>query len=307
MRKLRRLECIAVVILAIYFGGCSSSSSPSSEKAINPGGLSGTYSYQLHVANFHPLDTSSSQYVMWLRLLGDAIWYAAPLDSMKSLQDSLDFSGSVKLPHQPDSIVSAVVSIEPNTIGASPSSILIAGAFYGTNDSGFLSATNVGGVGDYSMAQAIATFTTKSSDTNLAENEFYLMRFIDGVPEASCTNLPNPPEGWSYGLWVLDSDFYPFHQFFYGAFTNSDGPDIDPTNNDYPFPGGYNNAPLNDPSAHIEITLEPLLSVAGNKPVGPSPYVILWEPLSEFISFDDTLALQNVWRSGGPQGILHVH
>jgi hypothetical protein len=305
MRKPRPLVCAIVLSMACFLGACSSSTTPSASNP--PTAPKGIYNFQIDIANFHPIAAASGQYVLWVRQLGDSSWFSSALGSPSFIQDSQDYAGAIQLPHSPDSIVSAFVSIEAAVIPASPTSILMSGTFSGGNDSAFLSATSAGGIGDYSQAQATAIFTTKSTDTNLAKNEFYLMRFVNGVPEASCLNLPVPPAGWSYGLWVLDSNFFPLHQFFYGAFTNSYGSDIDPTNGDYPFPGGYNNAPLNDPGAALEVTLEPSFAVTGNKPAGPSPYVMLWGQLSEFIGFNDTLALQNVWSSGGPQGILHIH
>lgn len=182
----------------------------------------------------------------------------------------------------------------------------MAGSYYPQKDSAFLSSTNSSGVGDFASATATATFTTRSTDTDLAKNEFYLVRFVNGVPYASSANLPHAPAGWSYGLWVLDSSFYPIHQFFYGAFTDPDSADTHPTNTDYALPGGFNLAPLNDPGAELEVTLEPSFTVANNKPTGPSPYRILSGHLSTYIWLGDTLALQNVWPASAPQAILSV-
>ncbi len=285
-----------VLILLQCFTGCSSTVVP------QPGD-----SYTLHVANLRPLDSTGTQYVLWVQMRGSSSWYSAALGSPQMFRDSLDFSGGITIPQSPDSIAEAYVSAEPSVIPTSPTSILMSGAFNGMSGSASLSTTNAGGVGNFSEAQATATFTTKSSDTMLAKNEFYLIRFRNVVPEASCANFPVAPKGWSYGLWVVDSSFYPLHKFFYGAFTNPDSSDTKPTNNDYPFPGGFNPARMNDPGAMLEVTLEPSFAVAGNNPGGPSPLRILSGQLFTFINYNDTLALQNLWSSSAPSGILTIH
>lgn len=266
----------------------------------------GTYNYQLNVANIRPLDPTSAQYVLWLRSLGDTSWYAKPLANWRIGAGSLDFLGTISLPHAPDSIEKAFVSIEPPTIPSRPSSVLIAGAFNSNADTAYLNASDSGGIGDYSRAKASVIFTTKSSDTNLAKSEFYLMDFIQGVPISSVSNLPIPPNGWSFALWVLDSNFYPLHQFFYGAFRNPDSPDTNPANNDYPFPGGYNPRPLNDPGAKLEVTLEPDFAIQGNHPTRPSSFIVFWVRLRQFIDYNDTLNFTNVWSSTAPQGVLKL-
>jgi hypothetical protein len=285
-----------VLILLQCFTGCSSTVVP------QPGN-----SYALHVANLRPLDSTGSQYVLWVQFRGSSAWYSTALGSAQMIGDSMDFSGSITIPESPDSISEAYVSMEPPVIPASPSSILMAGEFNGSNGSSVLTSTSAGGVGNFSQAQATATFTTKSSNTTLAENEFFLMRFVNGVPEPSCMNLPVSPKGWSYGLWVVDTNYDPQHRFFYGAFTNSDSSDTHPTSTDYPFPGGFNYAPLNDPGAQLEITLEPSFAVAGNNPAGPSPVVILWGQLFSYLNLNDTLVLQNSWQTSVPSGTLNIH
>jgi hypothetical protein len=287
---------LALSFAGLNFAGCSSSVVPQLGD-----------SYALHVVNLRPQDSTGNQYVLWVQMRGSSTWYSTALRSPQILEDSLDFSGSITIPQTPDSIGDAYVSIEPSMIPASPTSILIAGAFNATSGSASLSTMNAGGVGNFSQAQATATFTTKSGDTTRAMNEFYLMRFRNGAPEPSCANVPVAPKGWSYGLWVVDSNFLPLHQFFYGAFTNPDNSDTNPTNTDYPFPGGFNPAPLNDPGAMLEVTLEPSFVVAGNNPKGPSPLRILSGQLFTFINFNDTLALQNSWTSSAPSGILTIH
>ncbi len=300
MRTIRRSRNAFILIAALCVGGCSQTYTPPAAFVLPPG----TYTYQLHTTNLKWVDTTSAKYVLWVQMLGNASWYSAVLDSANVVLDS---PGYIALPHPPDSIASVTVSLEPSSVGARPTSIVMTGTFNDNDSSGTLRTTNVGGVGDFSQALATATFTTKSSNTNLADNEFYLLRFMNGVPEPSCTNLPLPPNGWSYGLWVVDTNFYPTHEFFYGAFTNPDSSDTNPMNADYPFPGGFNLAPLNDPGAQLDVTLEPSFAVAGNKPINPSPLLILSGQLSSFISFNDTLALQNAWTTNVPSALLTVH
>ncbi|HET6401669.1 MAG TPA: hypothetical protein VFH95_09750 [Candidatus Kapabacteria bacterium] len=293
------------IVVVFAFAGCSSSTPPVQSGQSSPL-PTGTYNYQLNVANLRPLDTSSARYVLWFRSLGDTAWYAKPLTKWTVGVNSLDFLGTIQLPHEPDSIVSAFVSIEPSAVPANPSSILMTGAFDTVTDSAFINAANAGGAGDYSNAKASVTFTTKSPDTNQAKSEFYLMDFIQGIPISSVSNLPVPPQGWSFGLWVLDSNFYPLHQFFYGTFTNTDSSDVHPTNFDYPFPGGYYPRPLNDPGARLEITLEPDFAIQGNHPNAPSTLIVFWARLRQFIDYNDTLNLTNAWSSSAPHGILKL-
>ena len=300
MRTIRGYESAFILIAALWIGGCSQTYTPPAAFVLPPG----TYTYQLHATNLKWVDTTSAKYVLWVQMLGNSIWYSAVLDSANVVLDS---PGYIALPHPPDSIASVTLSLEPSAVGTSPTSIVMTGVFNISDSSTTLRTTNTGGVGDFSQALATATFTTKSSNTNLADNEFYLLRFMNGVPEPSCTNLPIAPNRWSYGLWVLDTNFYPTHEFFYGAFTNSDSSDTNPMNADYPFPGGFNPAPLNDPGAQLEVTLEPSFVVAGNKPTSPSPLLILSGQLFTFLYFNDTLALQNTWSSSVPTGTVTVH
>ena len=299
---------LACLLLAV--AGCSSSTPPPAP-ALQPPPSAGTYNYDLNVMNILPLDTASGQYVLWLRMYGDTAWYATPLTYWTVGYGSLDFMGTIMLSHAPDSIERAFVSIEPPTLSghslpAHPTSILMTGAFDSISDSVAMSAANAGGVGNYSQAAASVIFTTKTSDTDRAKSEFYLMDFVNGVPTPSATNVPIPPRGWSYGLWVLDSNFYPMHKFFYGFFTNPDSLDSEPANAEYPFPGGYQPPPLDDPGARLEVTLEPDFAVQGNHPFGPSPLTVLWGQLRRFIDYNDTLHLNNVWSTSAAEGGLKL-
>lgn len=302
--RLRRFDCL-FMLFAFALAGCTSSTptAPPSQQHPPP---AGTYTYLLTVTNIRPLDPANAQYVLWLRSLGDTAWYAKPLKNWYVGAGLLDFHDTISLAHAPDSIEKAFVSIEPPTIPPRPSSVLIAGAFYSSADSANLNVSDSEAIGDYSKAKASVIFTTKSPDTNQAKSEFYLMDFIQGVPTSSVSNLPIPPHGWCFGLWVLDSNFYPLHQFFYGAFTNPDSSDTNPANSDYPFPGGYDPRPLNDPGGELEVTLEPDFAIQGNHRAGPSSLVVFWVRLRQFIDYNDTLNLHNVWSSTAPQGILKV-
>lgn len=301
--RLRGFTCL-VFLVALILAGCSSSTPPvpPSQQPLPVG----SYSYKLNITNLRPLDPARAQYVLWFRSLGDTSWFSKSLASWRVGAGLLDFLDTILLPHAPDSIEKVFVSIEPRTIPSRPSSVLIAGAFHSTADSAYLSTSDSGGMGDYSNAKAAVIFTTKSLDTNQAKSEFYLMNFIQGTPISSISNLPIPPQGWSFALWVLDSNFYPVHQFFYGAFTNPDSSDTNPVNNDYSFPGGYFPRPLNDPGAKLEVTLEPNFAIQGNHPAAPSPFIIFWVRLRKFIDYNDTLNFTNVWSSTAPQGILKL-
>jgi len=165
---------------------------------------------------------------------------------------------------------------------------------------------NGGGVGSFTGARALVTFTTRLADTQRSKSEFYFMQVAGGVASAGIAGFPLPPSGWEYASWVLDSNFFPIHKFFYGAFKHADSSDSLPANDEFPFPGGYNPARLNDPGARMEITLEPEWIVASGRPIGPSPLTILWNPLRQFINMNDTMSLRNGWNSCAPSGVLTI-
>ena len=304
---MKRLTCyrIAFIIpfLTFFFlAGCSSDS-------ITPESTSlpvGSYYYHFESANLRTLDTSNGRYVLWLHILGAPSAMSVPLIDGKYSNDSLVFSGTVKLPVNLDSLLDDYVKIEPPSSIGLPSTPLMTGQFQSDSGFSFLSTTNAEGIGDFSKAAGSVIFTTKSSDTSRAQQEFYLMKFVNGVPTSSMSNLPSPPVGWLYGLWVLDSSFYPVHKFFYGWFGNANSPGSDSSNAEFPFPGGYNPAPLNDPGGTLELTLEPDFSISGNKPAGPSPIILLSLELRQFIYFNQSIQFQNVWGTSAPAGILKI-
>jgi hypothetical protein len=299
-----RIAFIIPFLSVSFIAGCSPNSTTIEPK---PSPLpAGPYHYQFEAANLRPLDTSNGRYVLWLHILGDSSAKSVPLIDGKYSNGSLVFTDTIELPNNLDSILDAYVNIEPPGSVSIPSNPLIAGQFQSDSGYSFLSAVNAGGIGDFSKAAGSVVFTTSSSDTNRAQQEFYLMKFVNGVPASSMSNLPIAPVGWRYGLWVVDSSFYPIHQFFYGSFTNPNGLGSDSSKAEFPFPGGYNPAPLNDPGASLKVTLEPDFSVAYNKPIGPSRIVLLSLKLRQFIYFNQSIDFQNVWSNSSPSGILKI-
>jgi hypothetical protein len=298
-----------VGMTVLFLASCSSTTPPIVQK---PSGFDSNFHYELPVGNIRALVASSGeQYVLWLRLRTDSglVWDAVQLTVPYRLpNDSLKWYGNLTLHESPDSIVLAVLSIEPMVIPSTPTSKLIAGAFTGGSmNAAFLSAVDSNGIGDISNASGSVIFTTKSADTNRAKQEFYLMQLNNGVTTASVQNLPIPKAGWTYGLWVLDSNFYPMHQFFYGYFSDATGPDSEPSDNEYPFPGGFKPPMLNDPGARLEVTLEPTFAVQSNAPLAPSPMPVLWVQLQRFLDFNQSLELQNAWPASSPSGTLTIN
>ncbi len=298
--QLRHAEWLILLIIA----GCSSGTNPPlTSSSQNP---SGTYHFSLNVTNILPLNTATGKYVLWVKMLGDSTWYVKPLNYWTVGVGSLNFQDTIQLPRTLDSIGSAYVSIEPMALPAMPSDILMSGTFDSVLDTANLSFANTGAVGNYSSAGASVIFTTQSSDTNQARREFYLMKFVNGLPTATAMNMPVPPLGWAYGLWVLDSNFYPIHEFFYGWFRNADSASSEWGAAQYQFPGGFEPPALTDPGARLEVTMEPEFSVLANKPKGPSPLTILWMQLRRFIDLNDTASLANAWNVTGPEGKLAI-
>ncbi len=289
-------------VFILILGGCSSTVAP---VAPTVNSSTGIYRYQLILPNSFVLDSTQGKFMLWVKMIGDTTSVSVLLDSSEFISGSEKYFGNIHLDHNPDSLASAVVSWEPTLDTLAPLHVLLTGSYSSMQNLIPLSSNGVGNLSSLSNGSATATFTTRSSDTNLARNEFYLLRFVHGLPEPSAT-LPEAPPGWSYGLWAINLNFYPAHRFYYGAFTNSDSADTQPTNTDYPLPGGFNFPKLNDPGATLYVTLEPSFEVTSNRPPGPSPFVILQNRLSEFIEFNDTLPLRNVWPSGGFTGSLTV-
>ena len=295
--------------LALGLSSCGNDTAPTTPP--NTKSSDSIFHFQLPVANLHKLDPAYEQYVLWLKIKtnGTAVWTAFKLTTpYLGNSDSLKWLSDLILHISLDSIVRVALSIEPPVIPAVPSSKLIAGTFVGgTSNTAVLTASDSDGAGDYSSATGSVLFTTKSSDTNWAKSEFYLMRVNNGTSTASVQNLPVPRAGWVYALWVLDSNYYPLHKFFYGSFTDAAGPDSDPTNDEYPFPGGYKPAALNDPGAMLEITLQPSFEVQNSAPSAPSPIPVLWLQLQRFIDFNQSLDLQNAWQATMPSGTIKIY
>jgi hypothetical protein len=288
---------LPLLVLAAIFSACAAGTSDVQTPPPLP---PGTYNYQLAAANLDSPDTSE-QYVLWLEMR-DTTWQAVRLTSWTRVGgvDSLFFAG--RLATFPDSIVRVFLSIEPATLSSTPSARIMSGAFSNVSNSAKLHSTDSNGTDDYSGVGGSVLFTTKSSDTNRAKQEFYFMRDSSGVFIASLAGLPRPNPGWVYGIWAEDTNFYPKRKIFYGYFTSAVGADSKPNTAAFPFPGGYNPAPLNDPGAEIEITLDAEFLDRGNHPTGPSSMPVLWAPLKRFIHFDESLKLENVWKANAVSG-----
>jgi hypothetical protein len=115
-------------------------------------------------------------------------------------------------------------------------------------------------LGDLSMMTGGLTFTSPSdSDAAAYQREFYLLRFDGSTATSSLTNLPTLPDGWRYGLWAADYEFFPYHEFLYGLFNAATGHDNDSMTDAYPFPGGAKKQPMNIGTGRIVVTLEPPL------------------------------------------------
>lgn len=239
----------------------------------------------LTVHNLGSLDSSREQYVLWLHEAGGA-WQTQPLTwSSDAGSDSLE----TKLPSMA-TFDSALLSVEPITVPPHPTSIIAAGAV--RNNRASLTTDHV--LPGLSDASATATFTTHATDTNRARHEFYLMRSSSGNEVTSISDLPEPPAGWKYGLWVCNTNFYPAQNFFFGSFTSDEGASSGGFASAFPFPGGYYPGTLTSESSDIVVTLEPDANLA-LRPHIASPVKILSGRLHRFISLHDTIELSNVW------------
>ena len=257
----------------LLIAGCSSSNdAPAPHKGIAT----------LSLKHYSALDSTRVQYVLWLRSNGE--WQGYPLPSSSS-DSTFHISISSIGP-----IDSAKLSIEARTLPNAPTSVISAA----TITSNIAMLTSKETLPDLSQAVAVATFTTAATDTDRAKHEFYLMHQGAGDSRASVKNLPVPPSGWRYGIWVINANFVPAQNLFFGSFVSPQGASPDAFATSFNFPGGYYAGNFLSEGASIVVTLEPSANLAP-RPHHGAPFAIMQGELHRFINRNDTVALSDVW------------
>jgi hypothetical protein len=269
----------------LIFAGCSAT-----EEAIQTHSGIATISLR----NLGALDSAREQYVLWLRSNGAWQSYAMTNGVQPATSDTIIYR--VAIP----SVVafdSAKLSIEALTIPKTATSV-VAAAMMSANR-----ATLKSGLPDLSNASAIATFATRDADTNRAKHEFYLMQFGKGDLETSIVDLPSPPTGWRYVIWVINTNFIPNQNLFFGSFIAPQGASPDAFATSFDFPGGYYVGDFLSEGARVSVTLEPAANLV-MRPRHASSLEIMQGQLHRFINRNDTIALSDVWTPPSAQIVI---
>lgn len=237
---------------------------------------------------------------MWGLYKNDTAWTRLTRLTITTLYsgDSARITGRIKYYKPIDDLQKVMISLEMVDSPATPTAQLIAGTFF--QDSARMRCEDVDGVGEFAPIDASLIFASNSSDTSRYRREFYFARRENGELKPSINVLPTPNGGWKYAIWMLDSNYYPQHRFFYGFLESPELPDTRNTKDSYPLPGGFEGPQLNRLGAQIRVTLEPPTFQDQLRTVGPSPYAVLFAKLPKQIQRDQTLPMINIDSSALP-------
>ena len=242
---------------------------------------------------FLPL-RSGEYYSLWVRERPTLVWTRVSDSNLFSYQyrDSniffFRFADSTI-----DSLADLLLTIEKIKNPASPGITVLQSLITHTHDTAYAYFT-APVLPDADKISGAVTFTSRSLDTTAYTREFYLLKLFGSLAEQSLQNLPSPPQGFRYGVWAYDTDFFPPQQFLYGTFTSATGNDDDTTGDEYAFPGGAKKAPLNTTGGLIIVTLEPTLWGSDLKTKGPSPYRLLEFVRTKNIIRDSAYQMNNI-------------
>jgi hypothetical protein len=286
----------AVLLVSAMIAACTNDPAPpdDTEPAIK-----GSASYTIYAHNLRPVRQGEFVH-LWARYKGDTSWHwmLRMVLPRNYGDDSSRLSGRYKFTRSLDSIEKLMVSIETIDSPSTPTTKLIAGAFL--SDAAQLRPEDADGVGDYSTITASVIFTSNAEDSMRYLQEFYFARRENGVLVPSINELPPPPQGWKYAIWMNDSNFFPEHKFFYGYLESPELPDSRNTKDSYPLPGGYEGPLLNREGGKLMVTLEPSTMQPTLRKAGPSPYTIMYAPLPKKLVRDQSLQMINTDNSGLP-------
>jgi hypothetical protein len=289
--------CLILLVLIISsVVGCDSVSKPH-----DTGGEDSTLfkiDFDFRVKNFRPLRTGEF-YALWVKQQPDTVWKLASDSNFNrfTARDTTYIFGRFYSASHPDSIFEAMVTIERTKKPAFPGVPFLWSRV--ERDTGYLSMNHLG---DFSKAAAGLTFTSKSSTPDAYKREFYLMRFNNDTPQSSVAFLPRLHSGWRYGLWVVDYEFFPFHEFLYGLFDEPVGHDSDSAGDAYPYPGGAKKQPLDVATGKIVVTLEPPLYGDSLRYKGAERLYILEMDRFEQIEPNTFYTMENVFDQWRPSG-----
>ncbi|MBS1904253.1 MAG: hypothetical protein JSS75_11160 [Bacteroidetes bacterium] len=136
----------------------------------------------------------------------------------------------------------ADISVEIDTVinDTLPKAKLMVSDFTGTVHQGIASLTvNDDAALGYTFASFAGGYTLTPSHGAGNGTDLYLMNATSAAnAQASIADLPPLEEPWQYALWAVDSGSGQTKNYYYGTFSAASGPDSDPTNDAFAFPGG---------------------------------------------------------------------
>lgn len=254
-----------------------------------------------------PLLRQSEGYVVWLKFENDPSWHKInQISVFLRGDDSTSILYTTELAPKIDSLSEVLLTLEKDTaVATDPGLILYHGYFSG--DSAYKVAMfNPMPLGDFSQLNSSLVFTTHSKDTTAYIKECYLADYESGKIQSSLSALPGAPAGWKFGIWAIDSVNFPIQKVYYGQFTSPVGHDSDSSNDAEAFPGGFTNAPMNQPHGSIIVTLEPDWYGNDVKLKGPSPFTLLRFDRTRFLVRDHNFPMLNVSETSTFGGYIYV-
>lgn len=302
------LYICSVALLSFWITSCSSSSEPGKGKDTTTH-VDSNYLDQIRLVVHHlPALRQPEGYAVWFKLIGQNSWQRVKTINTPFYRgdDSTSILYSTTLAPKIDSLSEVLLTLEKDTsVATAPGLELYHGFFVG--DSAFKIATlNANPLGDFSQLNSSIVFTTQSSDTTAYIKELYLADYESGKIQSSLSALPTPPSGWKFGIWSIDSVNFPVQTVYYGQFTSPFGHDSDSSNDAQAFPGGFTNAPMNQPHGSIIVTLEPDWYGNDVKFKGPSPFTLLRFDRTRFLLRDHNYPMFNVSETSTFGGYIYV-
>lgn len=296
--------CISLFVsIAAFIGGCSNSNTPN-DGGNNPPPREQRTEIIVKCHDLKPARAGES-YALWFQYTGDPSWYFVSSIAIKYIDIKGDMTNLfyVDSLQRYDKLSGSILSLE-RTIGSSPTLTLLRGSFISADT---MNATiTPEGLGDFSNLTSNIVFTSSSADPTAYTKEFYLTSYDGAKYSASLSALPIPANGWTYGLWAVDSSYEPDQLIFYGTFNAASGHDSYPVGDNLAFPGGDGRHPMNSPSGSIIVTLEPDWYGNDVGKLGPSAYSLLRLDREKSIVRDSDYDMINVSATAIPTGTVQV-
>lgn len=250
----RSFPFVIILLFSFTAAGCDSDDGNGPPPSIDSAKY--TIDFSFGVRNLRSL-RDGEYYSLWIKQHPATSWRLASDETFNRFpsQDSFVMSGRLENAYHPDSTYEAMLTIELTKRPDEPSAlVLLEGSV--ARDTGYLTMNHFG---DFSKASGGLTFTSQSSDTGAFNKEFYLLKFAGPAVAPAIVNLPLLPDGWRYGLWAVDYEYFPYHEFLYGLFDTPSGHDNDSAGDAYTYPGGAKRQRMDVSGGQIIVTLEPPL------------------------------------------------